>query len=75
MDSEYLMRMEDLLDLYEQPYDPLCPVVCYDEMPFQLLGEVLVPIPMKPGHSGTLLMLKIPSQVTPDDPIFTMVLL
>ena len=49
MDSEYLMRMEDLLDLYEQPYDPLCPVVCYDEMPFQLLGEVLVLIPMKPG--------------------------
>ena len=63
MDSEYLMRMEDLLDLYEQPYDPLCPVVCFDEMPFQLLGEVLVPIPMKPGHSGTHLMLKIPSQV------------
>lgn len=51
MDSEYLMRMEDLLDLYEQPYDPLRPVVCYDEMPFQLLGEVLVPIPMKPGKT------------------------
>lgn len=43
------MRMEDLLDLYELPYDPLCPVVCYDELPFQLLGDVLVPIPMKPG--------------------------
>jgi len=33
----------------ELPYDPLCPVVCYDELPFQLLGDVLVPIPMKPG--------------------------
>ena len=51
MDSEYLMRMEDLLDLYEQPYDPQHPVVCFDEMPFQLLGEELVPIPMKPGKT------------------------
>ncbi len=49
MDSEYLMRMEDLLDLYEQTYDPFNPVVCYDEMPFQLLGDVLVPVPMKAG--------------------------
>lgn len=43
------MRMEDLLDLYERPYDPDCPVVCFDELPFQLLGDVLVPIPMTPG--------------------------
>ena len=43
------MPMEDLIGLYEQRYDPLCPVVCYDELPFQLLGDTLVPIPMKPG--------------------------
>ena len=41
--------MEDILDLYEQPYDPLHPVVCFDERPCQLLGDVLAPIPMKPG--------------------------
>jgi hypothetical protein len=43
------MRMEDLLDLYEQPYDPNWPVICFDERPCQLLGDTLVPIPMKPG--------------------------
>jgi hypothetical protein len=42
--------MEDVLDLYEQPYNPLRPVICFDERPCQLLGEVLVPIPMKPGR-------------------------
>lgn len=43
------MRMEDLLDLYALPYDPEYPVVCFDERPCQLLGDTLVPIPMKPG--------------------------
>lgn len=43
--------MEDVLDLYEQPYDPLRPVVCFDERPCQLLGDVLAPIPMKPGRT------------------------
>ncbi len=41
--------MEDILDLYEQPYDPLHPVVCFDERPCQLLGDVLAPMPMQPG--------------------------
>src|SRR5882724_6917475 len=41
--------MEDVLDLYEQPYDPRHPVVCFDERPCQLLGDVLAPIPMQPG--------------------------
>jgi hypothetical protein len=43
--------MEDILTLYEQPYDPRQPVVCFDERPCQLLDEVLVPIPMKPGRT------------------------
>lgn len=43
------MRMEDVLDLYALPYDPLNPVICMDERPCQLLGDTLVPIPMKPG--------------------------
>lgn len=43
--------MEDVLDLYERPYDLLRPVVCFDERPCQLLGDVLAPIPMKPGRT------------------------
>ena len=42
--------MEDVLDLYEQPYDPLYPIVCFDETPYQLIGEKLVPIAMTPGQ-------------------------
>jgi len=41
--------MEDVLDVYQQPYDADCPVVCMDEKPFQLLGEAREPIPMKPA--------------------------
>jgi hypothetical protein len=42
--------MEDILDLYEQPYDAKCPVVCFDERPCQLLADTIVPVPMKPGR-------------------------
>jgi len=41
--------MEDVLDQYEQPYDPKHPLICFDEKPCQLIGDILVPIPMKPG--------------------------
>ena len=39
--------MEQVLDIYERPYDPRRPVICFDERPCQLLGDVLMPIPMK----------------------------
>ena len=42
--------MEDILDQYARPYDPRWPLLCYDERPCQLLGDVLVPLPMDPGH-------------------------
>jgi hypothetical protein len=42
--------MEQVLDIYERPYDPDYPVICFDERPCQLLGDVLMPIPMKPGR-------------------------
>lgn len=42
--------MEDVLDVYHRPYDPLYPVVCMDESCKQLIGEVNVPIPVAPGH-------------------------
>ena len=41
--------MEDVLDVYERPYDPDVPVVCMDEKPYQLLGESREPLPMRPG--------------------------
>jgi DDE superfamily endonuclease len=48
--AAFVWRMEDILDLYEEPYDPLRPVVCFDERPCQLIGEAREPLPMKPGH-------------------------
>ena len=42
--------MEDILDLYEQPYDSKHPLVCFDERPCQLLGDLVAPLPMKPGR-------------------------
>jgi len=41
----------DVLDLYEEPYNPKKPLVCFDEKPKQLLGDKRMPIPMKPGRS------------------------
>ena len=43
--------MEDILDVYELPYDPLCPVVCMDEKPYQLLGEARDSWAMRPGDN------------------------
>ena len=42
--------MEKVLDIYEQPYDSRRPIICFDERPCQLIGDILVPIPMKPGQ-------------------------
>lgn len=49
--GEYLARMEDCLHLYRLPYDVKRPVVCYDEMPVQLLGEVVAPLPLGAGKA------------------------
>ena len=42
--------MEDVLEVYQRPYDPSFPVVCMDESSKQLVGEVTAPIPAAPGH-------------------------
>ena len=41
--------MEDVLDVYKRPYDPLRPVVCMDETSKQLIREVRKAIPARPG--------------------------
>ena len=50
VDGEYVARMEDVLDLYAEEPDPKHPVVCFDESPTQLIGEVRQPIPPAPGQ-------------------------
>ena len=45
-----MAAMEDVLDLYAEPYDPQRPVVCFDETSTQLLADVREPLPAKPGR-------------------------
>ena len=47
---DFVYRMEAVLDLYTQPYDPKRPVICIDEANRQLISEVITPIPMKPSQ-------------------------
>lgn len=49
IDTEYVARMEDVLDLYTKPADPSRPVVCFDETPTQLIGEARDGWSAKPG--------------------------
>lgn len=44
--------MEDVLDLYAEAPDPERPLVCFDEKPVQLLGDVRPPEPAAPGPQG-----------------------
>jgi hypothetical protein len=46
--------MEEVLTVYRLPHNPLFPVVCMDESSKQLVGEVLPPIPLAPGHGQIL---------------------
>jgi len=50
VDGEFVARMEDVLDLYAEAPDPKRPVVCFDESPTQLIGEVRQPIKAEPGQ-------------------------
>jgi len=49
-DAEFVCAMENVLGVYKRPYDPLRPVVCFDEKSKQLVGEIAVPIPAAPGR-------------------------
>ncbi len=49
LDAEFVARMENILDLYAEPYDPGRPVVSFDEKPIQLIDEVRAALPMEPG--------------------------
>lgn len=49
-DAEFVALMEIILDLYEQAYNPVRPLVCFDETTRQLLEETRRPLPAKPGQ-------------------------
>lgn len=50
LNDEFIERMEDVLDVYQMPYDPKKPVVCLDEKPVVLHGDTRESIPMKEGQ-------------------------
>jgi hypothetical protein len=50
-DGEYVARMEDVLEVYQRPYDPAAPVVCMDEKSVQLLKETRPSMPAAPGRA------------------------
>jgi hypothetical protein len=51
-DAEFVYRMEDVLDLYHEPYDPRYPLICFDETSKQLVAETRAPIPPSPGQAA-----------------------
>ena len=48
--ADFVAHMEDVLDLYAEPYNPKRPVVCFDETSTQLLAETRPPMPPRPGR-------------------------
>jgi len=52
LDDDYIAKMEDVLETYEQPYDPQEPVVCLDEKPVTLHADVRPPSPAQPGRES-----------------------
>ena len=53
MNGEFVAAMEDVLDLYAEPYDPRRPVVCFDETSTSATGglaDVREPLPAQPGR-------------------------
>jgi hypothetical protein len=50
-DAEFVACMEEVLDTYEKPYNPACPVLCMDEQPVQLVQETRRPIPATKRHA------------------------
>jgi hypothetical protein len=49
--ADFVWRMEEVLDLYAEPEDPQRPRVCFDEMPYQMIAETRMPLPMQSGQA------------------------
>ena len=52
LDDDYIAKMEDVLELYERPYDPRQPVICLDEKPISLHADLRPPSPARPGREA-----------------------
>jgi DDE superfamily endonuclease len=52
LDDEYIAKMEDVLEVYERPYDPQEPVICVDEKPITLHADVRPTSPAVPGREA-----------------------
>jgi hypothetical protein len=52
LDEDYIAKMEDVLEVYERPYDPQQPVICLDEKPVTLHADVRPASPAKPGREA-----------------------
>jgi hypothetical protein len=48
--ARFVAAMEHILDLYELPYNPLRPMICFDETSKQLIAETRIPLPASPGQ-------------------------
>ncbi len=49
--AEFVCKMDDVLEVYKRPYDPLRPVVCMDETSKQLIAETRDPLDAGPGQA------------------------
>jgi len=47
--AELVAQMEDILGLYQRPYEPQRPLICMDEQPVQRIPETHCPLPAQPG--------------------------
>ena len=52
LNEEYVGKMEDVLEVYERPYDAAEPVVCVDEKPVTLHADIRPPTPAQPGREA-----------------------
>jgi hypothetical protein len=52
LDATFIARLEQILDLYAQPYDPHYPVICFDERPCFLIGDSVAGLAMKAGQAA-----------------------
>jgi hypothetical protein len=48
--ARFVAAMEHILDLYELPYNPLRPMICFDETSKQLIAETRISLPTSVGH-------------------------
>ena len=50
-DAEFVGDMEEVIEVYERPYNPDNPFLCMDEQPVQLIKETRIPVPAAKNHA------------------------